>query len=65
MSGATSSAPSRATNGVVSGVVNADPDVLIEVRGLCVDYGLGDDAVHAVVEADLELRRGTRTRWAC
>jgi peptide/nickel transport system ATP-binding protein len=34
------------------------PDVLIEVRGLCVDYGLGDDAVHAVVDADLELRRG-------
>ena len=33
-------------------------DVLIEVRGLCVDYGLGDDAVHAVVDADLELRRG-------
>ena len=54
MSGATSSAPSS----VVGGVVNADPDVLIEVRGLCVDYGLGDDAVHAVVEADLELRRG-------
>jgi peptide/nickel transport system ATP-binding protein len=31
---------------------------LISVRGLCVDYGLGDDAVHAVVDADLELRRG-------
>jgi peptide/nickel transport system ATP-binding protein len=40
-------------NGVMS-----SPDVLIEVRGLCVDYGLGDDAVHAVVDADLELRRG-------
>jgi peptide/nickel transport system ATP-binding protein len=34
------------------------PDVLISVRGLCVDYGLGDDAVHAVIDADLELRRG-------
>src|SRR5580658_8203912 len=33
-------------------------DVPIEVRGLCVDYGLGDDAVHAVIGADLELRRG-------
>jgi peptide/nickel transport system ATP-binding protein len=33
-------------------------DVLISVRGLCVDYGLGDEAVHAVVDADLELRRG-------
>jgi peptide/nickel transport system ATP-binding protein len=33
-------------------------DVLIDVRGLCVDYGIGDDAVHAVLDADLELRRG-------
>jgi peptide/nickel transport system ATP-binding protein len=33
-------------------------DVLISVRGLCVDYGLGAEAVHAVVDADLELRRG-------
>ena len=33
-------------------------DILIEVRGLCVDYGLGSDAVHAVLDADLELRRG-------
>ena len=33
-------------------------DSLIEVRGLCVDYGLGDGAVHAVVDADLDLRRG-------
>ena len=41
----------------MSGIVNS-PEVLIEVRGLCVDYGLGDDAVHAVVDAGLELRRG-------
>jgi peptide/nickel transport system ATP-binding protein len=41
----------------VPGVMSA-PEVLIEVRDLCVDYGLGDDAVHAVVDADLELRRG-------
>ena len=34
------------------------PEALIEVRGLCVDYGLGGDAVHAVVGADVELRRG-------
>jgi peptide/nickel transport system ATP-binding protein len=33
-------------------------DVLISVQGLCVDYGIGEDAVHAVVDADLELRRG-------
>ena len=33
-------------------------DALIEVTGLCVDYGLGEGAVHAVVDADLVLRRG-------
>jgi peptide/nickel transport system ATP-binding protein len=38
--------------------MNRTSDVLIEVRGLCVDYGLGDDAVHAVMNADLDLRRG-------
>ncbi len=31
---------------------------LLEVRGLCVDYGAGPDAVHAVVDADLVLHRG-------
>jgi peptide/nickel transport system ATP-binding protein len=43
---------------VSGGVMSEASDVLIEVRGLCVDYGLGDDAVHAVIDADLELRRG-------
>ncbi len=33
-------------------------DPLIEVTGLCVDYGFGPGAVHAVVDADLTLRRG-------
>ena len=33
-------------------------DILIDVSGLCVDYGLGDGAVHAVVDAELTLRRG-------
>ncbi|MGH3415607.1 MAG: ABC transporter ATP-binding protein [Actinocrinis sp.] len=28
------------------------------MSGLCVDYGFGDDAVHAVVDATLTLRRG-------
>jgi peptide/nickel transport system ATP-binding protein len=32
---------------------------LIEVRGLRVDYGLGPDAVHAVIDADLTLLSGT------
>jgi len=31
---------------------------LLEVRGLCVDYGVGPSAVHAVAGADLTLRRG-------
>jgi peptide/nickel transport system ATP-binding protein len=31
---------------------------LIEVRGLRVDYGLGPDAVHAVIDADLTLVGG-------
>jgi peptide/nickel transport system ATP-binding protein len=32
--------------------------VLLEASGLCVDYGFGPDAVHAVVDADLTLHRG-------
>ena len=31
---------------------------LLEVTGLCVDYGIGSDAVHAVLDADLLLHRG-------
>ncbi|HEY7325677.1 MAG TPA: ABC transporter ATP-binding protein [Streptosporangiaceae bacterium] len=31
---------------------------LLEIRGLCVDYGDGPGAVHAVAGADLVLRRG-------
>jgi peptide/nickel transport system permease protein len=31
---------------------------VLEIRGLCVDYGYGDEAVHAVVDCDLVLRRG-------
>jgi peptide/nickel transport system ATP-binding protein len=31
---------------------------LIEVAGLCADYGFGEGAVHAVVDVDLELRPG-------
>jgi peptide/nickel transport system ATP-binding protein len=42
----------------MSAIMSVASDVLIEVRGLCVDYGLGDDAVHAVADADLDLRRG-------
>src|SRR5215475_164181 len=31
---------------------------LLEVSGLCVDYGIGPDAVRAVSDADLVLHRG-------
>jgi peptide/nickel transport system permease protein len=31
---------------------------VLEIRGLCVDYGVGDAAVHAVMDCDLVLRRG-------
>jgi peptide/nickel transport system ATP-binding protein len=31
---------------------------LLEVSGLCVDYGVGRSAVHAVIDADLVLHRG-------
>ena len=33
-------------------------DPVLEIRDLCVDYGWGEDAVHAVVDASLTLRRG-------
>jgi peptide/nickel transport system ATP-binding protein len=33
-------------------------DPVLEIKGLCVDYGFGSDAVHAVVGCDLTLRRG-------
>ena len=36
--------------------IGADP--VLEIRGLCVDYGVGDEAVHAVMDCDLVLRRG-------
>src|SRR5207237_1028106 len=40
-----------------SSVRNAAEPVLT-IRGLSVDYGYGDQAVHAVVDCDLVLRRG-------
>jgi peptide/nickel transport system ATP-binding protein len=33
-------------------------DMLLEIRGLSVDYGLGDDPVHAVDDVSLTIRRG-------
>ena len=34
------------------------PASVLEIRGLSVDYGYGDEAIHAVVDCDLVLRRG-------
>ncbi len=34
------------------------PDAVLEIRGLSIDYGYGDEAVHAVRDCDLVLRRG-------
>src|SRR5712692_5296926 len=34
------------------------PEPVLEIRGLSVDYGYGDAAVHAVVDCNLVLRRG-------
>ena len=33
-------------------------DLLLEIRGLSVDYGLGDQPVHAVDDVSLTIRRG-------
>ncbi|MDX6230059.1 MAG: peptide/nickel transport system ATP-binding protein [Frankiales bacterium] len=33
-------------------------EMLLEIRGLSVDYGLGDEPVHAVDDVDLVIRRG-------
>jgi peptide/nickel transport system ATP-binding protein len=39
-------------------MITVTGEPLLEVRGLCVDYGSGDSAVHAVVGADLTLHGG-------
>jgi peptide/nickel transport system ATP-binding protein len=41
-----------------AGALDALGDLLLEIRGLSVDYGLGDDPVHAVDDVDLTIRRG-------
>jgi len=50
-------APVTAGGGPVNGPLHLG-DPVLEIRGLCVDYGVGEDAVHAVVDASLTLRRG-------
>ena len=43
---------------VATGATPQLPEPVLEIRGLCVDYGYGLDAVSAVVDCDLILRRG-------
>ncbi len=38
--------------------IEPSAEVLLEIRGLSVDYGLGDQPVHAVDRVDLSIRRG-------
>ena len=38
--------------------IEPSDEVLLEIRGLSVDYGLGDTPVHAVDRVDLTIRRG-------
>jgi peptide/nickel transport system ATP-binding protein len=45
-----------AAPGSPAGGARGEP--LLDIRGLCVDYGSGPEAVHAVVDTDLVLRRG-------
>jgi peptide/nickel transport system ATP-binding protein len=53
---APASAPREGEHPGTPGPAPGDP--LLEVRGLSVDYGVGSQAVHAVVDTDLVLRYG-------
>ena len=44
--------------GVAGGGPGAGPEPVLEIHGLSVDYGYGAEAVHAVLDCDLVLRRG-------
>jgi oligopeptide/dipeptide ABC transporter ATP-binding protein len=48
--------PPRLASSPRGGEDTAEP--VLEIHGLCVDYGYGEEAVHAVVDCDLVLRRG-------
>jgi peptide/nickel transport system ATP-binding protein len=49
---------SPGTSGAPEFAPDRDRDPVLEIRRLTVDYGFGDDAVHAVIECDLTLGRG-------
>jgi peptide/nickel transport system ATP-binding protein len=38
--------------------VSALNEPVLDIQGLCVDYGYGDSAAHAVIDADITLHRG-------
>lgn len=42
----------------MSGPAGAAGEPVLEIRGLCVDYGRGEAATRAVIDADLTLHRG-------
>ncbi len=50
--------PNRSTMASTASRVRDAAEPALEIRGLSVDYGYGDEAVHAVVDCDLVLRRG-------
>src|SRR5579864_5595930 len=48
----------RKAVGAAAGSSPSAPDAVLEIRGLSVDYGFGAEAVHAVSDCNLVLRRG-------
>jgi len=48
--------PNRSTMASTASRVRDAAEPALEIRGLSVDYGYGDEAVHAVVDCDLVLR---------
>jgi peptide/nickel transport system ATP-binding protein len=41
-----------------TGQAHHSNEPVLDIQGLCVDYGYGDVAVHAVIDADIRLHRG-------
>jgi peptide/nickel transport system ATP-binding protein len=52
------SIPSMNAVATMGPVPDEERDPVLEIRGLSVDYGFGDDAVHAVTDCNLTLGRG-------
>jgi peptide/nickel transport system permease protein len=57
-SGVRADSPPRLRGGAAEGGGGTGSDAVLEIRQLSVDYGYGDQAVHAVMDCDLVLRRG-------